>query len=281
MPEIGEGQESLFADKTPPKEDPDANLPDPLKGKSKEEMYNMLREEHDRELQAKENELLKKKLAEVPAQQPVYQPPQPTFQQPAQETSLYTDPDKFMEEQLNKRLAPLVNTFQQSSVELAKEQFKSAIPPDEWEKYGGEMEQFVENVDPRIKGSQPLNTWKAAQNYVRGKHLDEIADARASNKAKELLKEILAETGADEGKLGEYFNRSATPAPRSSLFQAGTGTIPQSSPPRKMSTATQPKARLDSLQQKIADAFGMSSDEYTELSKYNTDVVSQLKGGQK
>jgi hypothetical protein len=55
--------------------------------------------------------------------------------------------------------------------------------------------------------------------------------------------------------------------------------IPQTSPARKFNPSTGgQKQKLSDAQKKIADAFGMSAEEYLENSKFNTDIVSQLGG---
>lgn len=246
----------------PPK--PASNLPEALQGKNVEEVYASLKDEHERVLREREAEILAQK-----PQAPVYQQPPvqqaPVIPQPQPELEYYQDPGRFLEEQLNKRVAPLVDAQVQNNKQVAREVFRNSLPPGEWDKYQGEIEQFVSQVAPQALASNALGVYNAAITFIRGNHIEEIVKERSRSEAKNILKEVLAETGGDESRFNSYFE-PAQPQPRTSLFQSTTGTIPKTAPARPAASAgnAPAKTKLSDEEHKVAVHFGMSDEEYAK-----------------
>jgi hypothetical protein len=258
MPET---EESLFQTEQPKEEPkPVSILPEALKGKSPEETYMLLKQEHERDMQEQAEAL---KQAQIPAA-PVYEPPPaPTYQPPVQapDTNYYADPEKFLKDEVNRRVAPLVQAQVQSNRNVAREVFQKTIPDDEWSKYRNEIEQFVGMVAPEAIAQDALGVYKSAHIFVRGKHLDEIVKERSKNVAKDAVREILAEAGIDDGKINSLFE-TPQPAQRSSLFQSNVGVVPQTAQARSFNPNAKPKVQLSDREKIVAQKFGMTPEEY-------------------
>jgi hypothetical protein len=262
-------KDSLFtglpSDLPKPEEQPKtaSSLPEELQGKSVDEVYSKLREEHERVLREREAELAQKPQAPVYQQQPPVQQAPVIPQQPQPELEYYQDPGRFLEEQLNKRVAPLVDAQVQNNKQVAREVFRNSLPPGEWDRYQGEIEQFVSQVAPQALASNALGVYNAAITFIRGNHIEEIVKERSSSEAKRILKEVMAETGGDEAGFNRFFEPSQ-PQPRTSLFQSPTGTIPKTAPARPAASAgnAPAKTKLSDEEHKVAVHFGMSDAEY-------------------
>jgi len=112
----------------PPEGAPKVELPAELQGKTPEEIYSTMSTAHHQEVDAAVNKTkvdMADKAATVkpdepkPGEKPKYGPYTPGQQQPGQppgqppagtgEPDRYLDPDAFMEQQFDKRIAPLAN----------------------------------------------------------------------------------------------------------------------------------------------------------------------------
>lgn len=291
-----------------------SNLPEQLQGKSPEEMYQMLSEEHQREVerikaqqfdqqqsgqgqqQQQSQQASQQQQQQAPQQRQPYVPSYNPYQgygqqqQQEQEPDLFTDPDRFMEQQFNKRLQPLAQSYTQSLKETNKQAFRHQIGEEEWERYGDEISQFIDSLSPQIQ-IQP-QAYQTAYNFVRAQHVDEIANQKATQQASEKLQETLLKLGVSPDRLKEVMageeqsqpgNQQQAPQTPSSLFQRNTGTTAQVPHTAASSggggqNGSKGKRRLSETERKLAEEFGMSEDEYSEYAAMNTDLISNLGG---
>jgi hypothetical protein len=289
----------------------ESNLPQELQGKSPEEMYQLLSNEHQREVERLKAQKLdemqqsqqsgQQESQQQQSQQQYQQPQQPTYspsyspygqqsQGQQQSADLFTDPDRFMDEQFNRRLQPLAQSYTQSLKETNKQQFINSIGNEEWEKYGSEIQQFIDSLSPQIQ-IQP-QAFQTAYNFVRAQHVDEIASQKATQQASEKLQETLLKLGVSPDRLKEVMSEEQGTQPgsqekasqqSSSLFQRNTGA--SSSVPHMAASSgggssgqSKGKRRLSETERKLAEEFGMSEDEYSEYASLNTDLISNLGG---
>lgn len=296
-----------------PKEEEKSNLPEQLQGKTPEQMYEILSQEHQREVErikAKQFDEQQQKQQQPqqqqqqqsqqrpsqgyrPRQQPNYYVP-PTYPQgqqgqQEQEPDIFTDPDRFMDAQFKKRVEPLAQSYTQSLKETNKQNFRARIGEEEWNKYGEEVEQFMESLSPQVQ-IQP-QAFETAYNFVRAQHVDEIAKEKSEQQASEKLQETLLKLGISPDRLKEVAGQEGQgQQPGSeetvqSLFQRPTGAA--SSVPHTAASSgggstggnKKGKRRLSDEERRLAEEFGMSEDEYLEYAALNTDLISSLGGG--
>lgn len=311
------GKESIFQslpDNLPKGKQPEQEvvLPDELKGKTPQEIYARLSQEHQRVVGDldKDHQL---EVANLRSQQPPpvqqqQQQPQPQ-QQPGQqqqvagypyqqvgteeEPDFLTQPDQYIERQFQKRMAPLVGSFMNSQKEAAKALFQQQVGKEEWDKYGKDITEFVDKLHPTLQVD--VRSFHSAYKVVRGDHVDEIANARAVQIAEQTVKKVLTSLnipGLSEEKIGAILQGGGEQGeqtgqqkqkPASSLFQPATGTVPHTEGPRPFATEQQQQGtvKLTPLQKQMAEEFGMTDQEYAEYAKLNTDIISETtKGGQ-
>lgn len=295
--------DSLFAglpDNLPKKkEEQNPQLPPELQGKSVAEVYEMLAQEHNKTVEQIKNEMkaqaydgMQQKGDEQQKQQTSQYQPQsqqgyqyqysPSQQQGQGEEDydFLTNPDKFMDKQLQKRLAPIVQTTFQSLKETNKAQFVNNIGAEEWQKYGEEIEQFVNTLSPQVQVHP--NAYKQAYKFVQSSHLDEIVSSKASQQASEKLQRTLLKLGIDPEKLQSLQNDDDEPVVEekvSNIFSKFTGSRTPVSQPVKMSSPGEKKTkRLSEAERKMAQEFGMTEAEYSEYAALNTDLITALGG---
>lgn len=289
--------ENLPQDK---KEDEGQKLPEELQGKSPEEMYEMLTAENERLLEEQ-----KKKLAESQqqsgqpqqqqqsqqgqqGQQVPYTPPAQNWNyggqgQSQEEIDYWSDPEKFMNQQLDRRLQPLVQTTVQSLRGTNRSNFIRDVGQEQWQKYGPEVEQLMDSFNPQLQMNP--EAYKQAYNIVLAGHIDEVSESKAEQLAAQKLQTTLEKLGIGPEQLEGLANESQgqqQQQQRQSLFQRNigvpvveTGSQSGSSNPR----GSKPKGkRLSAEEREMAEAFGLTDDEYRDWQKLNTDIVSQLGG---
>ena len=147
---------------------------------------------------------------------------------------LQQDPERVLNEHYNKRTAPLMNAVTQNQAQVAKElairQLKEEILPDDktsvWEKYGGEIEEFLKPYDVSLKTR--VDAWTAAAQWVRSRHVKE---------------EVQMVRAADAEKSNAHFSAAPT---------AAKGRAPA-------------KKGLSEAQKKVAKGLGLTDDEYSEF----------------
>lgn len=111
------------------------------------------------------------------AQTPPTQPP-PAAPAPNLKELIFEDPEKALDHHFSTRIAPaLAAVIDQTSqvvgeVVGTQRDAKGELTMPHFNKYRGEIEQFVGRVDPRLRGRR--ETWQSAYNYVVGQHLNEI-----------------------------------------------------------------------------------------------------------
>lgn len=289
------------------KQDTGTPLPAELQGKDPGEVYEMLRQENERLLQEQEQRLKAQnydqiqqgqKTAQSQGQgQQSYQPPPPQFggyggQQQGQqnEPDMYSDPEGFMDRQLERRLGPVMQSTLNSLKESNKQSFKQQIGTEEWSKYGSEIEQFVNSLSPQAQMTP--QAFSTAYNYVRSMHLDEISESKAEKLAEQKVRERLEAMGLDPdaaqdttGSVDQRVQQAVQQQqgsqqqqqPTSSLFQRDTGTVPQNY--GRSSSAAQGqnrKARLSDNEKRLAEQFDMTEEEYLEYKKFNTDIYAGM-----
>lgn len=285
-------------------EPPEDNLPAELQGKSTQEAYDLMKSEHERILEAERNQYkaqlyeLQQKQAEETKKATSQQPQgQQQYQygygyipgasgQADDESDFYTDPNGFVEKQFQKRVGPLANYTFNALKETNKSNFQARIGQDEWEKYGEEVEQFVNALAPEMQANP--KAYETAYNFARSQHVDEIAEERASKQAQTQLRAVLENLGYSEEQVsaamaaanGEAPSQGQMPnrqQPRS-LFQTDTGTVPRSQAPpsRPPSGKSTKKPKLTQQQRAVAERFGMTEEEYSEYANQNTDWYSTM-----
>lgn len=291
----------------PPKDEQDANLPPELQGKSKEEMYDTLKAEHTRVV----NEIKSDKLDDLlsgakggqtatPPAAPARQappstpqntnqgPPPVSYQQPMEQAAdPVMDPGGFMQQQLNARLAPIVQTTVSALRATNREVFKGK-KGEEFDKYEEEIEQFVSALSPQLQADP--RAYQQGFDYVRSLHLDEIIEEKSAARSAGTLAQTLAAAGVDEAVITQVVQAQgnggapAAEAPaRSSLFQPQVGV-----PPRVASAASSPSAggaqaartnqKFTAKEKEMMEQFDMTPDEWAAERAENTDTVSSLRG---
>ena len=274
-------------------------LPEQLQGKSPEEVYEALREEHNRVMNEykaqKLDEALKGKEEQGVNPHPPkqrgrvddarrYQQAPPPPQSNEEEPDYWTDPKGFMENQLNRRLSPLIQTQTAALRGTNKQMFMQKMG-DEWQKYGDEIEQFVDALHPQLQVDP--RAYQQAYNYVRSLHLDEIIEEQADSRAAQKLADRLADAGMEQEQIASIIS-GASPqqiqqqSESRSLFQTPTG-VPRTgssstgAPRQNVGVQTKRKA-YSAEEKKIMEQFGMSPKEYDEYRAENTDLYSALEG---
>lgn len=287
----------------------ESNLPDQLKGKSSEEIFEMLRSEHEKEVNKlkaekfdeldKEREESKKRGKVSPPTLPYTrsgpptQPRQPrpgvSYSQPRQEEEepdIYSNPEGFMDRQFAKRVGPLVQAQTSAMRNTNREIFKGRVGED-YEKYGEEIEQFVSALAPQLQADP--RAYEQAYNFVRASHLDEIVESQTEKKATEKLAATLAEAGLEPDRIAEIVGSAqgnvgdggGSNAASGSLFQRPTGVprtaeaTPRGDAPARAGGG---KGRLTSEELKMMEEFGMSREEYLQYKAENSDTFSALRG---
>lgn len=293
-------------------EENQVNIPDELKGKSPEEIYQRLSEENQRLLSEQEKALKAQYFDESNKQTqggqqggqqnqqryPQYNPQQHYV--PAQsggeedQPDPYTEPEKFMDMQLNKRLNPLVNQTVQSFRGVARQNFRQQVGNEEYEKYKDEIESLMDSFSPQVQMNP--EAYETAYHIVQANHLDEITSSRAEQLASEKLQKTLLNLGIDQEQLkqalgGEdqsgqqtqqtqQLQQSQNYQPQSSLFQRNIGVpVTESSKQGSVPFNGQNKggkSKLTEDQKRMAKEFDMTEEEYAEWADLNTDIISTL-----
>ena len=273
------------------------SLPQELQGKSSSEVYEALRQENERLLKEQEQRLKAQAFDESKKAQPQQAQPQRSYAPPpppnyaayggASEPDIYSDPEGFMDRQLEKRMGPVVQQTFYSIKESNKNAFISQIGQEEWGKYGAEIEQFVGGLSGQAQ-IMP-QAYSTAYNYVRSMHLDEITTSKAEELAEQRLREKLESLGIDpnlaagtEGTMEERIQQAADEQAdrakyqRSSLFQSDVGTITNVPSGRSSVERKASPSRLTNEEKALAEAFDMTEKEYSEYKKLNTDIFSTM-----
>jgi len=108
--------------------------------------------------------------------------------------------------------------------------------------------------------------------------MDDIVNDQVTKRALGIAKEKLAKVLADQNiDVETAFAEQPLPQQRSSLFQPVTGMSTAGNGVKHTAPATTQKIKLDPVQKKLAQEFGMTDDEYMQYGDLNTDVVSQLR----
>jgi predicted transcriptional regulator len=263
--------DELFKGIDPKETEKESNLPDELKGKSAEEIYKMLQEEHNKELGTVETEKAKleaeKAALERVGKSEVTKPTQVYHPTQEQEQDLWTDPNAFLTKQLEQRIAPIVADFSQSMRQANRDNFAAKIGTDEWGKFGGEIEQFVNGLAPIVQKSP--EAYATAYTFVRGMHADEIVEDKVSKAVEKAIQETLKNLGLEE-KISEVIVEEKQPK---SLFQRNTGVPVVSANKRSVKfDSLKPSPGLTLEERKAAIGFGMTEAEYARAKKEEGSV---------
>jgi hypothetical protein len=307
-----EPQKSIFAGlpdnlPKPPEGAPKVELPAELQGKTPEEIYTSMSTAHHQEVDAAVNRT-KAEIADKavtakpdepkPGEKPRYGPYTPGQQQAGQQQpgqpageagpDQYLDPEGFMAAQFDKRIQPLATATVSAMRESNKQGFKNSLPEGEYETYGEEIEQMVNGFAPQVQ--MHPNAYRVAYNYARSLHVDEISTAKGDEIANQKLTKVLAGLGISPEAVktamesGEPVKPPGVGKPVSSLFQPNVGVpvVETSTPSTTVSSTPVKKAPKKTEEQKrIIGEFGMTDKEYDEYAELNTDLISQLTGGER
>lgn len=291
---------------TPPKE-PESNLPEELKGKSVDEVYTILSQEHTKEMDTLKGEFstqisdINTKLEGIKTvpTQPTRQAPPTQFQppQPPQKVSIFEDEDGFMDQQFGQRIMPLANAITQNSRYMGRELFIQKHK-EEYDKYGEEIEKLVDGFAPMVQADP--RAYDTAYNFVMGTHAKDLVKEAGQQKGLEMAKNVVSmltealDISADDPRVSGVIAalggvpEGVTPAEpqRSSLFQQKTGTrteasqvIPRSEPGGERPSYRQPgvKTKLSADERRMMDIFGFESEEeYINMRNMNNDQFSTL-----
>lgn len=273
----------------PKVEEPKFVIPEQLKGKSPEEMYQMLSDENERLLREERDKAEQEYKKSTPPpiqgqqrQQPSYPQQYPQQYQQQNEPDPYTDPEGFMDVQFQRRMQPLVNNTVNSLRSVNRSNFTQAVAKEDWEKYSGEVEAIIDNFSPQIQ--MHPDAYKQAYNIVLANHMDEVVGSKAEKIASERLQRTLLELGIGPEQLQGVLNGDGPPKQeeRPSLFQRNVGVrTPVTERANSSHTPYSPPKGSGGLSQEekeIAKKFGMEPDEYKDWAKLNTDMISQLGG---
>lgn len=259
----------------------DEDLPEELKGKSPSEIFKTLQAAHIQEMAQTQQDYATKleHLALVPPAAPVASPAQQQQmpQQPEPEPQFdLSNPDAYLDHQVNKKLAPLVQSVVASGREtgrqLAKQKYK-----DDFDKWGAEIEQFVDSTSPQMQLNPGV--YDIARNFVRGQHVDEIIKERTESGLKEAVRSTLGELGFDVGEVDSRMaerQAAAQPAARPSLFANRQVSV---SVPRSGAAANGgngARGKLSQAEKLMCEKFNMSEEEYIQYKAENSDVLSTM-----
>lgn len=287
----------------PPAVPPPAPLPEALKGKSAEEMYAMLKDEHttimDGVKAKKYDELTTPPVQPVtpPAKPPARQAPPPPHKpladstvqtsyqqpQPPEQIDPVMDPGGFMQQQLDQRIGGLVQTTVGALRNTNREVFKQSR--SDYDKYSEEIEQFVDALHPQLQANP--EAYRRGYDFVRSTHIDEIIAEGTKAGTAGALATALADAGLDEGQIAGIVaktNGNVQPAgevPAPSLFQPNVGV-----PPRVASSTTTPApnvpaprtgGKFSKQEHQMMERFEMTPEEWAAEREQNTDLASSLR----
>jgi hypothetical protein len=294
------GKEGLFTSlpdnlPKPPEAPQQAPLPAELAGKSPAEIFEILKTEHNRDLEEERQRMKAEAFDNMNRQASPNPPPResttpgvpftpPLPNQQEAEPDFFTDQNGFMDRQFQTRVGPVVQATFASLKEQNKSIFDQRMQNDPiYKKYGGEVQAFVDNLSPNLQITP--KAYELAYNMVRSQHFDELAEERAKTAGTDFARDALRKAGLDEEKIDALLSgdspQSTPTAPQSnSLFQRNLG-VPTTPPAQYTEKPSQiaPKNRsagLSAEQKAMAGVFGMTETEYKEYAKLNTDIFAQL-----
>ncbi len=285
---------------------PATPLPEELKGKSAEEMYDMLKTEHNTILdgvKAKKYDELTAAPAKpaTPPAKPATPAPQvtPPPHKPLAEPTLQTsyqqstapeeidpamDPGGFMKQQLDQRIGGLVQTTVGALRNTNREVFKQSKP--DFEKYSEEIEHFVDALSPQLQANP--EAYHRGYDFVRSTHIDEIIAEGTKAGTAGALATALGDAGLDEEQIAGIVAKSngtaqpASEAPAPSLFQPNVGVPPRVASPTTTPAPPAPAARSSQKftknEQQMMEEFEMTPEEWATEREQNTDIASSLRG---
>jgi hypothetical protein len=255
-------------------------LPTELEGKSAEEVYAALSQEHVKEVEQVRKDILDKlpslKQEEKVTEKPVYQQPYVGQTTPTQEdVTMYSNPELYVQQRIDAAIAGVVGNYATNARptnEMVFVQNLDVEDRDTYETYKAEVNSYMNRLDAR--GQADPRAYGVAFNVVLGEHRKEIEAKRFDKKAEDLVKETLRSKGLlDEDAIEAAFAPKEIIPVRQSLFQPslGVANIPQ---PRRtgQNTSVKVSPKINDLQRKIAKGFGMSDTEYmTEFNQGDND----------
>lgn len=247
-------------------------LPEELQGKSAEEIYAVLQEEHNRLLEEEKAKKGVKPQPPQPQQPPRFTPP-PFTPPPEPEgfNPVRQEVNEVVDQALNARVAPLVANFVEAQRATNRSVFQQKIGK-EWERWGEDIEKFVSGLAPQVQAHP--NAYDVAYNYIRSLHVDELVKERAAEEAKTIARQVLKEMGID----GASIEQPQQQPMRQSLFNRG---IPSVSGPRPFTPSQSAGSGLSSTEKRVAKDMNMTDEEYAAYKAMNNDALSLLQGGNK
>jgi len=252
-------------------------IPEELKGKSPDEIYDLLRNAHEEEVAAVRKDMIDKipqlqpqkvpDTTAVPTQQPqTYQPPFTGGAGTAvDDQSIYTNPDAFVDTRVQRGVDQATEYLAAIQRPANEKLFVLNLDTDDKELYDTYKDEINANVN-----SLPLRTqidpraFEMAFQVVIGKHRKEIEKTRFEKQAESLVKTTLRDKVgmADEEIEAAFTNKEPPPVQRRSLFQPVTGVAVNTPQPRYGGVAKMQTPKISEVQRKIARGFGMSDEAY-------------------
>lgn len=238
-------------------------LPEPLQGKTPEQVYDMLVNEHNR--------IMAEQAVAKPPEKPKVQEPQvPTFQPPvvpaAEPANILQEPERFVQEQFNQRVQPLIDSVIAGNRELSRQNLVSQVGKEEYETYKEEIEKVVSSLDPRLQVSP--NAYMVAFKFVQASHLDDVVSKKAESLAEKKVREAFQRLGMEPPTAEQ-----PAPQPRGLFQQAPAVASPRPFNPQQNQT------KLSAAEKAAAKAMDLTEEEFVAYKSMNTDAISQLGRG--
>jgi hypothetical protein len=222
--ELEDGEYEVVVDGTPEADAMKAasmDVPDNLKGKSRDEILQALLEERKKlageqkpepvsELTSTMREMLSKLAPPKQEVQPGYSltpqtPLSREAQLPEQEFSKYIanlmleDPVRAQQLVMERQMAPLLTTVASSQAQLSRElALSNPAYKKVYDKYSNEVEQMVAAVPVQTRLQNP-KIYHQAIELVKARHVDEVVNEELESKLQSMLEEKLKEYGISPG----------------------------------------------------------------------------------
>jgi hypothetical protein len=297
VPGRNEGNEQNNANSGKP--EGSSGLPEQLVGKSPEEVYQILSQEHNRVVddavtnrlaeltnnRQTQNQQAQKPQTQSRTQQNVQYPQGNQVNQQAQQQqdddNYWLDPKGFVDKQFQKRVQPLVQATVTNMRSTNREMFKDKHK-EEYDKYGDEIETFIDNLNPQVQ--MHPDAYKVARNYVLSTHLDDVVDEKVKQRSQGKLQDRvdkLYDMGFNEEQIQNILamegeEQDNTPQQQNvNLFQRTVGVPPVAKPKPKPRARSESK-KVNPLEKEMMEEFGMSKEEWESEKGENSDFVTEM-----
>jgi len=272
--------------KEPPKNE---KVPEALRGKTVDEVWDQIESEATR--LAEEAEARGKAFSAgqasggqpSPQQQPPVRQQQPPFrpsppqgfspqgfqQPPEEEENFLLNPEGYLDKALTRRVGPIVEQNARA-MRAQNSMIFQQRDPEFYKRFGSEMEQFIDNL--ALPTQADPKSYEVAKQIVISQHFEELAEERAKAKMEEYMKNP---AGFQQAGVQQVVQPQ-----RQGFFGGTVRQAPVSEKPTSTGQSTTKKVELTQAQKRMAEEFGMTEAEYLEYAVQNTDMKSMLARGE-